>query len=224
MPDGIKLNADFSELYAAKKWLVAFVDKSVRKAIDLTTLQLQTHIKQDLILSWSGLAWHGLSGRLASRSGELKRSITAQPAEIDGDDIRGYVGIGTKYGKVHFGKSGQVYHMTPKNSQYLTIPLPGALDANGSARGRARDTAIFGKTFIRRSRAGNLIIFGKLNYVRGKKAGQSKGDILPLFLLRKSVDVPVTVTSESLRDWVQPILGKRMADIKDGLENSTVGA
>ena len=222
MPDGLKFEADFSQLYAAKKWLLAYMGKMVRQAVNLTTLQLQTHIKEDLFQSYSMIGLKN-AGVLNSRSGELKRSITAQPATVDGDVVRGYIGIGTKYGKVQFGKSGQTYHMMPKSAQWLTIPLPGALASNGTARGSAGDKAIFGQTFFAKSKAGNLILFGKLNYVRGKKAGQAKGDILPLFVLKKSVDVPATITTESLRDWTQPILGKRMADIKNGLEHSTVG-
>ena len=104
----------------------------------------------------------------------------------------------------------------PKNAKALTIPLPAAMDSNGTARGSARDKAIFGETFIAKG-----IIFGNLNYVRGKKAGQTKGDIVPLFVLKKSVDVPVQITSESLRDWVQPILGKGMADIAQGLSEAS---
>ena len=224
MPDGIELSADFTPLYKAAKWLRAYMGKMVKNAVNTTTLQLQGHIKNDLFQSYSMIGPKN-AGVLNSRSGELKRSITAQPAELAEDDLyRGFVGIGKSYGKVQFGKAGQVYHMTPKNGQYLTIPLPGAMASNGTARGGALDKAIFGQTFFAKSKAGNLILFGKLNYVRGKRAGQAKGDILPLFVLKRSVDVPVTITTESLRAWTQPILGKRMADIKEGLEHSTVGA
>ena len=223
MPDGMKLTADFSELYAAKKWLLAYVGKMVRQAVNLTTLDLRTHIQQDLFQSYQGIGPKN-KGVLYSRSGELKRNITAQPATQDGETVTGTLGIGTKYGKVHFGKAGQVYHMTPKNGQYLAIPLPGGMASNGIAKGSPRDAAIYGQTFVKKSQAGNLIIFGKLKYVRGSKAGQTKGDILPLFVLKKSVDVPVTITTESLRAWVQPILGKRMAEIREGLESSTVAA
>jgi len=108
-------------------------------------------------------------------------------------------------------------------AKMLAIPLPGAMDSSGTAKGSPRDAAIFGQTFLAKSRAGNLIIFGKLNYVRGKKAGQAKGDVVPLFVLKNSVDVPVTVTTESLRAYAQPILGKGMDAIRAGLESSTVG-
>ena len=214
MADEIKFEADFSELYAAKRWLQVYVGKMVTQLVNTTSLALQRHIKQDLFSSYSG----GVAGKgiVYSRSGELKRNITAIPATTDGETVSGGINIGTIYNRVIFGKAGQVTHIVPKNAQALTIPLPAAMNSNGTARGSARDKAIFGETFIAKG-----IIFGKLNYVRGKKAGQTKGDIVPLFVLKKSVDVPVQITSESLRDWVQPILGKGMADIAQGLSEAS---
>lgn len=223
MSDHISFDADFTPLYDAAKWLRAYMGKAVRDVVNMTSAALRTHIVQDLFQSYSMIGPKN-KGVLNSRSGELKRRVTSQPATVEGDDVRGYVGVGTKYGKVHFGKTGQVFHIVPKTAKMLAIPLPGAMDSNGTARGSPRDAAIFGQTFIARSKAGNLIIFGKLNYVRGKKAGQAKGALMPLFVLKNSVDVPVTVTTESLKAFAGPILGKGMADIRAGLESSTVGS
>jgi len=218
----MKMDADFGPLYDAAKWLRSYVAKSVRDVVNTTSVALRTHIVKDLFQSYSMIGPKN-QGVLNSRSGELKRSVTSQPATVDGDDVRGYVGVGTKYGKVQFGKAGQVFHIVPLTAKMLAIPLPGAMDSSGTAKGSPRDAAIFGQTFLAKSRAGNLIIFGKLNYVRGKKAGQAKGDVVPLFVLKNSVDVPVTVTTESLRAYAQPILGKGMDAIRAGLESSTVG-
>jgi hypothetical protein len=99
----------------------------------------------------------------------------------------------------------------------LTIPLPAAMDNNGVTRGSARDEAIFGETFIRKSAKGNLIIFGKLKYVKGKSAGKVKGKLVPLFLLKNQVNVPARIFPEDLAKFAQPLLGKGMADIKNGL-------
>ena len=221
MSDELKFEADFSELYAAKKWLQVYVGKMVTQLVNRTTIALRNHIVQDLFQSYSMIGPKN-KGVINSRSGELKRNITHVAATVDEDVVSGGVNIGTVYNRMIFGKAGQVTHVVPKTAGALTIPLPAALDGNGSPRGSARDTAIFGETFLAKSKAGNMIIFGKLNYVKGAKAGQSKGDIVPLFLLTKSVDVPVQITSESLRDWVQPILGKGMADIRDGLMESAL--
>jgi phage gpG-like protein len=56
-----------------------------------------------------------------------------------------------------------------RNAQYLTLPFPGV-------RRSARD---YENTFVRKSRAGNLIIF--------QKTGEG---IKPLFLLKKKVKLP----------------------------------
>jgi hypothetical protein len=221
--DEIVFNADFTQLYRIKPWLLAYVGKAVKNAVNLTTLALRNHIIQDLFQSYTMIGPKN-KGVLNSRSGELKKSVQSVPAEVDGDDIKGKVAIGTVYARTHFGPAGQTTHVTAINVKMLAIPLLGAMDSHGSARGNPRDAAIFGQTFISKSKAGNLIIFGKLNYVKGAKAGQAKGDILPLFLLKESVDVPVTVTTESLRAYAQPLMGKRLFDIKTGLESSTVTA
>lgn len=63
-----------------------------------------------------------------------------------------------------------------KPGGWLTVPLPAALDARGVAR-RART---YPNTFIARSKVGNLLIFQK----------QGGGQIVPLFVLRKSVKLP----------------------------------
>jgi hypothetical protein len=221
MSDEMKFETDFSELYAAKKWLQIYVGKMVTQLVNRTTIALRNHIVQDLFQSYSMIGPKN-KGVINSRSGELKRNITHTPAITDDDIVSGGVNIGTVYNRMIFGKVGQVTHITPKSAGALAIPLPAALDSNGTSRGNPRDTAVFGETFLAKSKAGNMIIFGKLNYTRGAKAGQSHGDIVPLFVLKKSVDVPVQITLESLRDWVQPILGKGMADIRDGLMESTL--
>jgi hypothetical protein len=219
--DSVTFSADFAPLYERSKWLRVYVGKMVLRCINTTTLALQKHIKQDLFQSFAITGPKNV-GVLNSRSGALKRSITVIPAQLDGDFANGGVGIGTKYGRVLFGKAGQVTTITPKSSQYLTIPLPAALNSTGTARGTARDSGVFGETFIKKSKNGNLIIFGKLNYTKGKKVGQAKSDILPLFVLKKSVDVPVRITTESIREWITPVLGKGLADIREGIFNSTV--
>lgn len=221
MSDEIIFEADFTPLYNAKKWLLSYMSKAVKDAVNLTTLGLRNHIIQDLFQS-SLMIGPKNSGVLSSRSGELKKSVQSEPATVEGDDVKGAVSIGTVYARMHFGPSGPPTHVTPVNAKMLAIPLPAAMDAHGTVKGNPRDAGIFGQTFIAKSKAGNLILFGKLNYVKGIKAGQAKTEVLPLFILKESVDVPVTITTESLRAYAQPQIERRLADIKQGLENSTV--
>lgn len=231
MSDNVKITIDWGNLYERKRWLEAFVGKAVTKMVNLVTIKTTRHIKEDLFGTFpSGTT----RSTLSTRSGKLKKSVTNVPAKREGDIVRGGVGIGTVYGRVHFGKAGQVTEITPKNAKMLAIPLPAAQDSHGVARGAPRDAGIFGQTFIAKSKAGNLIIFGKLQYVKGKKAGQVKGDILPLFALKNSeyagslrkpcfsVSVAARIHPEDLQTFVQPLLDAGMAEIKAGLEASSV--
>jgi hypothetical protein len=213
--DEIKIEGNFDDLRARKKWLDAYIGKMVVRLVNTTTLALQKHIRQDLFQSFA-MTGPRNSNVLFSRSKKLRNSVINIPVVKTGDDVKGGVGIGTEYARVHFGKRGQVTTIVAKGKM-LTIPLPAAMNNNGVARGSARDASIFGETFIRKSTKGNLIIFGKLKYVKGKSAGKVKGKLVPLFLLRNQVNVPARIFPEDLAKFAQPLLGKGMADIKNGL-------
>lgn len=217
----IRFEGNFDELRARKKWLDAYVGKMVTRLVNMTTLALQKHIRKDLFVEYQGTQRNLFTGYLQTRSGKLKKSVINIPAKRDGDVVRGGIGIGTKYGHVQFGKRGQVTTITPKRAGALTIPLPAAMNAQGVAKGSARDKSIFGETFLAKSESGNMIIFGKTLYVKGKKAGQAKGKIVPLFVLKKSVRVPARIHPDDLMKFVQPLLGKGFQDIKAGLAGAT---
>ena len=221
MADEIKINIDWENLRERKKWLDAYIGKTVMKLVNTVTLATQKHIRQDLFGVYPGGT---TATTLSTRSGKLKKSVVNIPATREGDIIRGAIGIGTVYGRVHFGKAGQVTTIRPVRAGALAIPLPAAMDSHGVARGSPRDKSIYGETFLGKSKAGNMIIFGKLLYVKGAKSGQAKGGLKPLFVLKQSVSVPSRIHPEDLRAFVQPLLGKGMADIKAGLEGSSVNA
>jgi len=122
---------------------------------------------------WPG----GTSGStLSRRSGALVSAIQ-NSVKVYGNtlrDIQGTIGApGLLYGRIQ--ETGGV--ITPKRAQYLTVPLPAALNADGTPKKRsARD---WDKTFIIRSKAGNLLIV--------QKNGR---DLVPLYVLRTSVTIP----------------------------------
>lgn len=118
----------------------------------------------------------GTSARtLSVRSGFARQEILNSVA-VTGDQlatIQGVIGGGKAfYLKTHeYGAT-----ITPKKSKYLTIPLPAALNANGTPKKKsARD---WNNTFVATSKAGNLIIFQRV----GSK-------IVPLYVLKKSVTI-----------------------------------
>ena len=122
----------------------------------------------------------GGAAGLHVRTGHLHRSIAHEGPRKKGRRIVGAVGSDIPYAPVHeFGGT-----ITPKRTKFLTIPLPAAKTPAGAGRGGARS---FPNTFVRRSKAGKLMIFQKI----GKKR------IIPLFVLTKRVVVPK-------RPWLLP--------------------
>lgn len=131
----------------------------------------------------------GVSG-LHVRTGHLRRSITHEGPKKQGNRIIGKIGATAPYAPVHeFGAT-----ITPKKTKFLAIPLGPAKTAAGAAR--APGPRHYSNTFIRKSKAGKLIIFQKL----GKKR------IIPLFVLVKRVVVPK-------RPWLLPAINKSVPRI-----------
>lgn len=111
---------------------------------------------------------------LQRRSGKGIASIMASRLVMEGptlNDIMASFDTGTM--TIH--ETGGT--IRARNSRFLTIPLPAALDRRGLPKKRsARE---WPNTFVRRSRAGNLIIFQNL-----------RGRLIPLYLLKPQVTIP----------------------------------
>jgi hypothetical protein len=106
----------------------------------------------------------------------------------------------------------------PKHGKYLTIPLEAAKAGKGGqgpGRGSARGGP-WGETFVGKSKAGNLIIFGRLRITKGKRVGELRSRIVPLFLLKKQVIIRARIHPEELIAWIKP---KMIEDfLKGGIE------
>lgn len=110
---------------------------------------------------------------LSSRSGKGAQSIrNSVRVEQNLDTVLGYIG-GEWYLKTQeFSATIRARH-----SKYLTIPLPAALNSNGTPK--KMNARQWSNTFVRKSKKGNLLIF------------QQQGDkIVPLYVLKKSVFIP----------------------------------
>jgi hypothetical protein len=174
---------------------------AIKKVVNTQSFLLKTHIAQDDFVQ-GHRGSYGMDGVLQSRSGQLKRSMAVQPTKVNADSIIGGISFGTRYAKVHIGKRGQSMTMVPKVAKMLAIPLPAAQKNYGEAKGGPRDP-IFGETFLAKNKAGNLIIYGKTTYTKGVKAGQTKGNIVPLFILKKSVTVKTRLFTEDMLAWLE---------------------
>lgn len=132
-------------------------------------------VAQALVERHSG-AWPAgtTENTLSKRSGSLLNTIV-QSVNVEGQTfqtIRGTIG-GSRIAAVQeFGAT-----IRPKNAKFLTVPLPAALNSDGTPKKKsARE---WQNTFVARSKAGNLIIF------------QRQGtQIVPLYVLKTSVKIP----------------------------------
>ena len=122
-----------------------------------------------------GTAWPGgtTDRTLSRRSGGLLASIR-ESVTVSGDrmaDIEGGIG-GAIYLRTH--EHGAT--IRPKKAKYLAIPLPEALNSDGTPR--VASPRQWKNTFVARSRNGNLLIFQK----RGRH-------IVPLYVLKREVRI-----------------------------------
>ncbi|MDR4483826.1 MAG: HK97 gp10 family phage protein [Nitrospirales bacterium] len=141
---------------------------------------------------------------LKRRTGNLVRSVTVGKVEGTGGNLRLRVGSNLVYAPIHeFGK-----RVKPTRSKYLTIPLDAAKTAAGVQRFSARKAP--GPTFVKRSKKGNLIIF--------RNAG---GNLIPLFLLRKSVKIPKRpIWRPSLVEVREPLREFLVSEVEAGIRRS----
>jgi hypothetical protein len=120
-------------------------------------------------------AWPGGTGEktLSRRSGKLVASIlgSVQVTGTTYDDIKGYIGAAFPGGVHEYGAT-----IRPKTAKFLTVPLPAALNSNGTPKKKsARE---WRNTFVARTKNGNLVIF--------QKTGTQ---IVPLYVLKTIVKI-----------------------------------
>lgn len=178
------------------------IQKGILKDLTKNSILLASHTKERYLQGGTTFT------RLRKRTGKLQTSTRPLRAKRITEGGKAGITFGTVYAKVHIGKRGDVTTIRPKNKKYLAIPLPAAMTQRGVLRASPRDESVFGKTFVARSKAGNLIIFGQMKYQKGQRAGELKGKIIPLFILKKSVNVMTRVDSDELIQWVEPKLIK----------------
>lgn len=133
---------------------------------------------------------------LSKRSGwmieQITNSITVTGKTIP--TIRGTIAVPYER-KIH--ERGGV--IRAKKAQYLTIPLPAALDSKGiPLRKKARD---WDNTFVLKSKKGNLLIV------------QRQGtQIVPLYVLKKEVYIPPRLGMEETLRAGSTLLADRLTD------------
>lgn len=117
------------------------------------------------------------SKRFSGRPVKVRSGITRNSIRTQLDKATTSARVGTPLRHVPGLEDGIT--IRAKRAKYLTIPLRAAMTGTGRSRGNARTVGSrYQSTFVRKSKRGNLIMFGK----RGKR-------IVPLFVLKKSVRI-----------------------------------
>ncbi|ASP22057.1 hypothetical protein ANTHELSMS3_03427 [Antarctobacter heliothermus] len=134
------------------------------------------------------------STTLARRSGKLVAALR-RAARVK--DVKT---LGRVTGRVKLRADRAVHEdggrIKPTSGQYVTVPLPAALNANGTPKkARARD---WPNTFMAKSRKGNLLIFQRKG-----------GRLVPLYALKKSVTVPARLGAVRSAREAAPVFADR---------------
>lgn len=150
--------------------------KNIARLTQIAEMEMRKYLTRvaDALISRHSRPWSpGYRGPdLQRRSGKGLRSIRNFVVLKTGEQVTGHMRL-NHYMTVQ--EHGAI--IRPRNAKYLAIPLPAALNSNGTPR--KTGPREWRNTFIAKSRAGNLIIF--------LKTGR---DIVPLYVLKKRVRLP----------------------------------
>jgi phage gpG-like protein len=150
------------------------MDPIIRQQMRRYLVAVAEAMRQRHSTRWSaGTGPDTLSKRTGKLVSSIRKSIRVQGRSTDPGGTVGRIGSPLVYASTQeFGAT-----IRPRRAQYLTIPLPAAMNNRGVMLfPKARD---YPRTFVQMSRRGNLIIFQK----RGR-------DAVPLFVLKREVKIP----------------------------------
>lgn len=181
---------------------------NLEKSLKSTSLFLVGYLRKDRLRGGT------TDTKLRRRSGRLSAGTSPLPVERKTDKVEGGIGFGTKYARVHIGPKGQVTTIKPKTKKYLTIPIEGSpiLTKGGVLKASAKELMEggaglpFADTFIKKSKKGNLVIFGTYQVTKGSNIGKKRGGIVPLFLLRKEVKIKTRIHPEEITKMARTII------------------
>jgi hypothetical protein len=176
------------------------MNRSLDEAAPVLSRELKTFLEgvAEAMARRHGTAWPGgTSDRtLSRRSGRLiasiKESVTVRGQRLA--DIEGGIG-GAVYLRTH--EHGAT--IRPKKAKYLAIPLPEALNADGTPK--LASPRQWKNTFVARSKNGNLLIFQR----RGRH-------IVPLYVLKREVKIrPRLGLGDTLRAGLPHFVDRAMS-------------
>jgi hypothetical protein len=196
----------------ATESLDKIINTLIPKAIQAVTLTAKKVEAKLLRQHMAGASDHSL----AKRTGTAARSLKAEPATAQGTVVTAKITGGVNYLRIHF--TGGVVKAKKK---FLTIPTDFAKTNAGVAKGRMVNnggqwTFLGMPTFIAKG-----IIFGKVGGelarsegIRQRRAAgekMSKGQIIPLFILKSSVVIKRRIDPQvDIVQWAKPVLTEEL--------------
>jgi len=184
-------------------------DKQIRKTL-LDEMNRQSELQTTHIIR-RHLTGGTSKDKLGVRSGQLRRTTRKIKAVMGNTEISGGTKFGVEYARVHIGRKGRV--TTIRGKPWLKIPLDAAKTPAGNIKSRFSGKGKTPGTFIRKSKAGNLIIFG----TRGKK-------LIPLFVLKESVKIKTRVHPEVIHKLRRPGVLKDFGKVIDSVIDKSMAS
>ena len=191
--------------------MLSELDPTVQnKAIHKGLLKASSTVLSRLVSNVSGII-------LKRRTGNLAKSMGYRISEGKNGALESQIGSGATLQTnrmiyANILEEGGI--IRPKVAKMLAIPIGKALTPSGVARFRPRQITSSGyaHSFIKRSKAGNLILFGT------NKRG-AKISITPLFLLKDKVTIPafryMAQTVEQTQGQVVTDIVNKIKEVKE---------
>lgn len=187
----------------ASKGLAEFakqLDKDLKQTAPILKRELKSYLESLSEAAYrrhsrpwpSGTTDKTLSRRSGRAIESLKTNIKVSGSTIS--DIKGHLGGVFYLNTQEYGAT-----IRPKRSKYLTVPLPPALNPDGTPK--KPNARAWKNTFIATSRKGNLLIFQRID----KK-------IVPLYVLKKEVKIPPRLGMKQSIEVSLPYFVDRVVD------------
>jgi phage gpG-like protein len=204
----IELTIKKEDMNRLHKLLAELDPKKQDGAIHKGMMKASSTVLDRLVQNVSGII-------LKRRTGNLAKSMGWRVNRDEKGDFEAQIGSGASlrtdrmiYANIH--ETGGI--IRPTRAKMLTIPLSVAKTPAGVSRFTAREVrdglTQYSGSFIRRSKAGNLIIFG----TRGDK-------VVPLFILKDQVTVParryMSITVDQTKDQVVQDIVDKIKEAKE---------
>jgi hypothetical protein len=171
--------------------LVTNLQKNINAVLRREIPRLSKDLRRTVIDKYMSAKSPRSLGRV---SGKLARSVQVLPVTGTEAGVEGgiTIGRGVPYAGIHIGPVGRRTVITPKRAGALAVPLPSALISTGKLRAEFD--------------VGSLRAVSGLFRIRNLLMRRRGSELIPYFVLRKSVTIPTRVFPEQIVMEETPIV------------------